>query len=152
MRGGPFPVPAAWKKNTTTRAAAAGSSSIYYHPPPQYYPRSSMSAVASPGRGGGTTTTTIPRPPPSTSGSDRGGGQQPQRPSRLRECMQRIPLVTTLVTIACLALQLCVLLLHWDIGQYAISPAAVLEGACVRWGVHVHHRERIRDRPRPVVG
>ena len=94
-----------------------------------------MSAVASPGCRGSstTTTTTMARPPPSTAssgGGGRGGGQQ-QRPGRLRACMQRIPLCTTLVTIACLALQLCVLLLHWDIGRYAISPAAVLEGACV---------------------
>jgi len=44
--------------------------------------------------------------------------------------MARIPLCTTLVTILCLALQLCVVLLHWDIGQFSISPAAVLEGGC----------------------
>lgn len=96
-----------------------------------------MSAVASPGCRGSstTTTTTMARPPPSTAssgGGGRGGGGQQQRPGRLRACMQRIPLCTTLVTIACLALQLCVLLLHWDIGQYAISPAAVLDGA---WAV-----------------
>lgn len=120
MKAGPFPVPPAWRKNTKQEhqsAIHARSSFI-----------SSMSAVAGPGRGSGIATTTIPRPPPSTGGS---GGTTPRRPGRLQQCLARIPLCTTLVTILCLALQLCVVLLHWDIGQYAISPAAVLEGACV---------------------
>jgi membrane associated rhomboid family serine protease len=54
------------------------------------------------------------------------GPMQQQQPTRLQETLSKIPLCTTLITLLCLILQLCVVILGWNVNLFSISYAAVV--------------------------
>ncbi len=98
-------LPAHWQSNPPRSASRKASSSYFYGGP-----RGSTFSMSSPGRTGGD------------------GPSSPQQQTRLQEFLSKIPLGTTLITLLCLILQLCAVLLGWDLNKYTINPAAVVYG------------------------